>query len=104
MDTMRRKQFITFSLLFVIAFSIFHEYTFAFIDEDHCSATEYVHEMVEPVDKGDICDIHFEYHIAYILPTNNTFIQVYDITSKPIIDQESYNFVANLDFIKPPIT
>ena len=100
---MKRKSLVTLVLLFVMSFSILHEFTFAMIDEDHCSVVEYAHEIAGPVHKGDICDIHFEYHLAYILPQKQELAQNINIDSKPIILKESYTFTPNLDFIKPPI-
>jgi len=85
-----------------MSFSILHEYTFAMIDEDHCSVVEYANEIAGPVDKGDICDIHFEYHLSYILPSTQNLMQTTQIDSKPVIQKESYNKKIIQDFIIPP--
>jgi len=101
---MKRKSLVTLVLLFVMSFSILHEYTFAMIDEDHCSVSEYANEIAGPVHKGDICDIHYEYHMAYLLPSEQKYPQTSYINTKPRIHKESYKFTQNLDFIKPPIS
>ena len=101
---MKRKNLITLVLLFVMSLSILHEYTFAMVDENHCSVVEYVNEIAGPVDKGDICDIHYEYHLSYILPSKQKYPQTSTPDLKPTMKQESYNFALNLDFIKPPIS
>jgi hypothetical protein len=100
---MKRKSLVTLVLLFVMSFSVVHEYAFAILDTDHCSVTEYADEIAGPVHKGDICDIHFEYHLAYILPPVNQLVVATNISTKPIIQKESYKFSPNLDFIKPPV-
>jgi len=100
---MKRKSLVTLVLLFVMSLSILHEYTFAMLDEEHCTFVEFAQEIAGPVDKGDICDIHFEYHLAYILPNTQNLLQASNIDTKPIILKESYKFTPNLDFIKPPI-
>lgn len=68
---MNLKSIVILVLLFMMGFSIVHEYAFAFYDEDHCSAAEYVSELDAPGSHGDICDIHFEYHQAFLLPSQN---------------------------------
>lgn len=54
-----------------MSFSVVHEYAFAFYDEDHCSLIEYVDELQAPSSHGDICDLHFVYHVTYILPSQS---------------------------------
>ncbi len=100
---MKKRSLITLVLLFVMSFSILHEFTFALVDEDHCNVQEYVTEIAGPVQKGDICDIHFEYHLAYILPSNSIPLGTYSKLSKPQRYKESYTARISLDFIKPPI-
>jgi len=87
----------------MMSFSILHEYTFAMADDEHCTVIEFANEIAGPVDKGDICDIHYEYHMAYLLPSKQNLAQASNISTKPIIQKESYKFTPNLDFIKPPI-
>ena len=101
---MKRKNLITLVLLFVMTLSILHEYTFAMFDDEHSTIKEYVSEISGPVQKGDICDIHYEYHLSYILPCKQTYPQTSILDLKPTMKQESYKFALNLDFIKPPIS
>ncbi len=101
---MKIKSIATLVLLFAISFSIVHEYTFAFYDEDHCSAVEYVNELQAPSDHGDICDIHFAYHSTYILP----FRLIYQLdTPRDFLfsrDKENYLSSTLLELYKPPTT
>ena len=110
----RIKSMITFSLLFALSFSIVHEYAFAFYDEEHCNTAEYVQELQGPViheteshdinkQIHDICDIHFEYHQAFVLLPNMPVLQNHDLRSNIILTKETYQFHSNLKFIKPPI-
>jgi len=100
---MKIKSFITLTLLFVLGFSIIHEYAFTFYDNEHCTVTEYVAELEAPSNHGDICDIHFEYHQAFVLSSNTILPKLQDKTLKIKIDKESYNFQTHLNFLKPPI-
>ena len=100
---MKIKSLITLALLFVLGFSTVHEYVFAFYDSDTCTTTEYVQELDIPSDHGDICDIHFEYHQAYMFSSNNIFLQKINKTSELILEKKSYDFQTNLSFVKPPI-
>lgn len=98
------KIIITLILLVSFAFSIAHSYAFAFYDQNHCSVSEYINEIKTPVENNTICDIHFEYHQVYILPQIDILIQNADSNSKPTLFKESYQFLADLDFTKPPIS
>jgi len=98
------KIIMTWAILFSFAFSSVHEFAYAFYDEDPCSVSEYVDEIAAPSQHDDICDSHFEYHHAYILPQVNVLISQTDLNTKPLLNKESYTFQANLDFMKPPIS
>jgi len=101
---MRLKSLTTLALLFVISFSIVHEYVYASHNDDHCSAIEYISEFDTPSSHGDLCDIHFEYHQSYLLSQN---IVLPDVEFKPKpdkIDKETYNFKTLTTLYKPPIS
>ncbi len=111
---MKIKSFITFSLLLAVSFSIVHEYAFAFYDDQHCNTAEYVQELQGPVtlEAGphessghteDICDIHFEYHQAFLLLPVSSFFQDHDLRSPVVLTKETYLFQTHLKSIKPPI-
>jgi len=101
---MKRKSFITFALLFVLGFSVIHEYAFTLFDDDHCTASEFVAELDAPQDHGDICDIHFEYHQAFLLSPNFELTCVHFDPSVNEINHETYTKITPQDFSKPPIT
>ena len=100
---MKPKSLVTFALLFVLGFSIVHEYAFAIVKTDHCTAMEYVAELEAPSDHGDICDTHFEYHQSFVLTSNVTSPKVDNTSSSKTFLTESYNFKTYDNFLKPPI-
>ena len=101
---MRLKSLTTLALLFVISFSIIHEFVYAACDDDHCSAIEYISEFDSPSSHEDLCDIHFEYHQSYTL-SQNTHLQDIDFkTTTNKIDKETYNFKTHTSLYKPPTT
>ena len=100
---MKLKGIITFSLLLTLGFSIFHSFVFVEFDTHKCSVNEYVSEFDAPIGLHDICDIHFEYHQAYIFPQDNFSLQNIDTISELILEHESYDFSTNLELVIPPI-
>ena len=100
---MKIKSLITFSLLFVIGFSVVHEFIFTLHDNDHRVAVEYVSELNSPKHHGDLCDIHFEYHKAFLLAEHIPFKNPQYSFIKIQIDKESYDFKIHSYFLKPPI-
>ena len=100
---MKLKSIITFSILFALSFSIMHEFAFTMFEKNQCSVTEYVTELNEPIECGDVCDIHFKYHQAFMFP--NTAISISKILkiTKIHTKKESYNQQITLDSIIPPI-
>ncbi|MDF1881332.1 hypothetical protein JHD50_08465, partial [Sulfurimonas sp. MAG313] len=76
---------------------------FAAYDEEHCSTSEYIQELKAPSDHGDICDTHFEYHQAFLLPPYTKLPLNTDLDTEIAAFQRDYVFEVSLDFIKPPI-
>lgn len=100
---MKIKSMLPLILLFVMSFSLVHEYVFASYDNNHCSVSEYISELEVPSGHGDICDIHYEYHHAYLLPQYSILAQMNSTNSLLSQKKESYIFQTNLKFFKPPI-
>ena len=101
---MKTKSLITLSLLFALGFSMVHEYVFAAYHGEHGDIVEYVNEFEAPSSHGDLCDTHFEYHQAFLLPQNTILPQNSNLSSNTPLNKETYQFQANLDFFKPPIS
>ena len=101
---MKIKSILTLVLLFTMSFSIVHEYVFAFYDTDHCNAKEYVAELQAPSHHGDICDVHFEYHIPYILPSQSIAPQSSEPKDSLFSNlKESYISYIASQLYQPPI-
>jgi len=102
-NEMKHTSIVTLLLLFVISFQIVHEFTFSELEETHCSIEEYVEEINEPTNHGDICDIHFEYHISYLLPINTHAISEVDLKSEILIKSENFTKNRTFSIFRPPI-
>jgi len=100
---MKLKSIITFSILIALSFSIVHEFAFAAFDENQCSVSEFVNELDAPTGADDICDIHYEYHQAYMFPNENISIHKIDKLSELQIKKETYNQKITQDLIIPPL-
>ena len=100
---MKIKTLTTLALLFVLNFSIVHEYVFAAFDDGHSTVTEYISEVEAPSHHSDLCDIHFEYHQSYLLSNNIEISKLEHSSSKIKTDKESYTFQTLSTFFKPPI-
>jgi len=103
MVSMYFRKIVSISLLFSMAFAMAHEITFSLVEVDHCTVQEYAKEITQPVEKGDICDIHFEYHHAFLLPASTKlFVQLEQKQLYFLYENlNSYNF---FNFLKPPIS
>lgn len=97
------KSIVLLALLFVMSFSIVHEYVFALYDPNPCSTSEYVLEFEGPTDKDDICDIRYKYHHAFLQPQYYVMPKIASINFLLNLKNESYIFQTNLELIKPPI-
>ena len=86
---MKLKSIITFSILLALSFSIVHEFTFAALDENQCSVSEFVSEFDAPTGSDDICDIHYEYHQAYMFPSIDTSLLSIDKISELQLKKET---------------
>ncbi|MDF1875620.1 hypothetical protein JHD48_07720 [Sulfurimonas sp. SAG-AH-194-I05] len=99
---MKRKKLVSLVVLFVLSFSVVHEYAFAYFDDNHCTAVEYVSELETPSNHGDICDIHFEYHQSFVLQ-QLPHLSLFQKDSLSLLsDKETYTFETKLLFFKPP--
>lgn len=100
---MHLKKISTILLLFVVSFSVFHEIEFAMFDKEPCDVVEYVSEFSKPADCGDICDVHYEYHHPYLVPSYDTiaYLNVDKLHSIP--QNTSYLFETYSKTIKPPV-
>lgn len=100
---MIRKKIVLSVLLFLMGFSLVHEYYFAAFDEGHSSVGEYIQELESPSDHKDLCDIHYEYHLSYILPQKNAVTYETSSSAALVFSHKRYDFEPKHNFFKPPI-
>jgi len=101
---MKTRRIIISLLLLALSFSVVHAYTFSIIDEHHSDAHEYVHELETTDAEDTLCDVHTQYHQAYIFSSNTILIQNIDKKLKTKLYNETYSFSINTDLIIPPIS
>jgi len=101
---MRIDKFWSLALLIAFTFSIVHEFAYAALDDDRCSVQEYVHELDQPSDHGDMCDTHFEFHTAYLLPDRVELPFQIDKVTLLITDKKTHLSKNSFDLYKPPIS
>ncbi len=99
---MKIKKTILSLLLLSLSISIVHEYIFTTLDTNKCSVIEYVHEHDRPIQKGDICDIHYEYHHSFIVPQQKLTFKLPHISFKPSFLPKRYISQIFFDHFKPP--
>ena len=99
---MKTKKAIISLLLLAFTVSMVHEYVFTTLDTDKCSVVEYVHEHDIPIQKGDICDIHYEYHHSFILSQEKLAFKLPHISFKPSFLPKRYISQILFDHFKPP--
>jgi len=100
---MKLKNIITFSILIALSFSIVHEFAFAAFDENQCSVSEFISELDAPTGVDDICDIHYEYHQAFMYSNMDISIPEIDKISELQIKKETYNQKITQDLVIPPL-
>jgi len=103
---MNSKKAWSFLLLIAMSFSLLHDYAFVLFEDDHCSMKEYVSELTVPNANADceFCNTHFEYHTAYILPSNSLKLSTVHryqtiFTGNTLFTSWNYS-----NFFKPPIS
>ena len=93
-------------LLMAMSFSSLHAYAISFLDEDHCSVSEYVQE-IETANlsefSGDVCDVHHEFHTLFLLPEAAVLLTEHQNIPTEISPAESYTFYFQNNFLQPPI-
>ena len=106
MHTMNSRKLIGIFLLIAMSFSTLHAFTINLLDDDHCNVSEYVQEIEQASSdtfSGDICDIHHEFHILYLLPDKLKTVQNTQSITTEISAAESYTFYLQNNVLQPPI-
>ena len=103
---MKTRKIVNILLLLAMSFSSLHAYAIDLLDSDHCEVSEYVQELSQPSDhdkSGDICQIHHEFHIAFVLPEVTVVPNEPQFSSAPISTLFKHDFQSQKNFLKPPI-
>jgi len=106
---MKKNKFIVLLLLFAISFSTLHAFAIDFLDTDKCNVSEYVEEIAnesahhDEHESGDVCSVHYLFHIAFILPSSEDFISSKFLHDNPLFTHLNYNYNNKENFLKPPI-
>ena len=103
---MKIRKLVSTLLLLSMSFSILHAYTISFFEENHHNVHEYVQEfskLSSHDEIGEICDIHYEFHIVYLPPEPMQFHTQTLPDKLSVAYHLSYQFQTIDDFLKPPI-
>lgn len=93
-------------LLIAMSFSTLHAFTISLLDDDHCNVSEYVQEIEQPLSdtlSGDVCDIHHEFHVPFLLPETPVTVESTQSIVTEISAAESYTFYLQNNVLQPPI-
>ena len=103
---MKKKNLLSLLLLFTMGFQVVHAYAIDMLDTHECEVNEYVVEFSQPISddiSGDICNIHFSFHIAFLVPEPILFPLNIDSPESPQAFIKSYDYDAQKTFLIPPI-
>ena len=102
---MNSKKIWLLLLLIAMSYSVVHDYTIDMLDSDKCSVEEYVseHTNINPDTEGDICDVHFVYHLSYICPIELSSLTSIKKEEDFFMHDELFFSWNNFNFFKPPI-
>lgn len=91
-------------LLFLMTYSFSYSVTYNFIYDDECTTvTEYVAQMTEVVEHGDLCDTQKQFHNCFIIDIRNN-MNIIEISMLPKNDlTHLYIFELSTSLLKPPI-
>ena len=91
-------------LFLFVGFSVWVAHPF-FIDEhEHDNIKEYVVEFDKQVECGDMCELHFAFHIPFTLDKHEiSFVEEHLKTSPIATSQNFHFFKLQNTLIKPPI-
>ncbi|HIP20083.1 MAG TPA: hypothetical protein EYG70_03060 [Sulfurimonas sp.] len=102
---MKNKKILTLLLLFVMSFQVVHAFAIDMLDSHKCQVSEYVQEFSQAVhldEPNDICNIHSEFHLSYLIPQNLEIIQTQKLQEQPYSNLISYDYDITKTFLIPP--
>lgn len=92
----------------MLSLSTVHSFVFEAIDEHSHNAKEYIGEFSYTsshthTDGFDVCDLHYELHLPYILLEPKLKIVLNLLPDTPFVQKNKYQFYYKTTFLKPPI-
>jgi len=92
----------------MLSITAVHDFVFEAVDEHSHNAKEYIGEFSYAsshthTDGFDVCDLHYELHLPYILLEAEPKIEPNLALDIPLFQKENYKFHYNTHFLKPPI-
>ncbi len=88
-----------------MSFSIVHAYAIEALDTHDCHVNEYVQEFSQPLNNDmsdDVCNIHYEFHTAFILPESVKLSQKIVFSEARSRVSMKYDFSSFNDLLRPP--
>ena len=90
-----------------MSFQVLHAYVIDALDTHSCEVSEYVIEFSQPISDditGDICNIHAEFHTAFLIPQNTFLPKDCTLSEVPQSFIKIYEFTSNQNLLRPPRT
>jgi hypothetical protein len=90
-----------------MSFQVVHAFAIEALDTHSCEVSEYVSEFSQPLSDdiaGDICNIHSEFHSAFLIPENTLIFKDTQVSQTPQSFIKIYEFSSNQNLLRPPRT
>ena len=90
-----------------MSFQVVHAFAIDALDTHACEVSEYVVEFSQPISDditGDICNIHAEFHTAFLMPENVVLPRDTKVTQNPLTLIQIYEYTSNQNLLRPPRT
>jgi len=102
---MKTKKVWSVLLLIAMSFSFLHDYAFNLLDNHQHSVQKYISELSAPTSNVaiDIDNIHFEFHMSYIIPAKLISLQTVEGEDTLFIYNNVLRSWKYFNFFKPPI-
>ena len=90
-----------------MSFQVLHAFAIEALDTHACEVSEYVIEFSQPISddiSGDICNIHSEFHTAFLIPENIFLPKGSAVSQKPQSFIKIHKYTSNQNLLRPPRT
>jgi len=104
---MKQNKLLTILLLLAMSLQVLHAFAIDALDTHACEVSEYVVEFSHPINDditGDICNIHSEFHSAFLIPENVVIPKETQASENPNSFIKIYEYSSNQNLLRPPRT